>query len=402
VRPRMLPAAHLSPCAANYLKAQYNPFADFDEPPCIPDLISTPSLKKDYRVRGTFDASGTDGQGWIVFNPYIIASTALVAGAPTNPDYIAPIWTTKVTTTAGADLGVLDNLTESTYASATVGHTPHYLPSEWGADALNWALQNGRITYRLVGAGLRVQYIGPSLYRAGNYVLYEDVCNGGELGQGQYNTVSTLTQDPATTFTAITNDEVAVTWHPRQALDLSYIGDYVGSLGDLAKYPVLAVAVSGTNTGEAPHGQYQFECVVHVELQGMAIQGKTTTHADPVGFAAVNSKMDAKPSSLPPAQVLRNKAGETLQNVKESSGNGKSYEGPLKYADSYAYDAPFATRNSVVDPERYRFDIGTELANAAQFWEKGLRWAAPYADPAMRAYNQGSLRPLIDVLRSDL
>jgi len=149
----------LSPCARDYIQVLTNPFNPrLSAPPCIPDYRSVPSSKFYLRARGTFapcGAAGAEGMAWIIFNP-----------RRPHQDGNAPIVHSKngarsITGAAGSAGGM-------TYDDTDVSQTEYFDTTLNQVDWENTNDADGHNKFRIVGAGLKVQYAGSGSTAAPN------------------------------------------------------------------------------------------------------------------------------------------------------------------------------------------------------------------------------------------
>jgi len=340
----------LSPCARLWAKALVNPFGNFEMMPCIPDLISTPSFKFAARAQGIFKV-GTNGTGFICVNPFSMVSSAKQKVPP------------------------LDATPENLYAPSCVGTSATYPylgvqipqmnndsdPTSWISAGSDSPIEDFDLKYkaRLVGAGVKVAYVGKMLDRAGRVILYAEPSSYC-IGSGQkdaagivsprgawqnYTTtnqipVETLLKNKAATATFLTDRAHFVGWTPMENDDLSYKayagttetvplfkdtfasagGNWVNSADPsyvtaTPRY-CLMFLVDGATAGSA----FEYEAISFFEVVGTSLPSITRSHSDPVGMAAVKQALPIKAPTGAPATVEKEVATEAKGFVEESSG----------------------------------------------------------------------------------
>lgn len=315
----------MSQCALDYFKAQYDPW-NLSNAPCVPDLIQLPSFKFMTRIRGSFQTNAV-GYGCIVLNPFTPSNSASTA-AITNVNYLAPLWYTN-----GAHAGSL-NLAGTCIFPGTAspaGYVPGYWNSPITSNNVIAAMDNveGPYVWRPVGGGIKVTYAGKLQDRAGTYILYEDPSNSGWLAN-RTPTVPEIMAFEETQYTVVTGDEVCVTYHPRNNMDLDYSDNWymtrsstpILNSSELAQYQTMAITVQG-----APSLSFNFDVVMHWEGVGTSFSSRTKSHSDPNGFSKVTNSFDTQPSTDPPKKNYEDKL---KQIIKEHGGTiraGASYFG---------------------------------------------------------------------------
>jgi len=357
-RPRAAMAAgargpKLSSCAMGYMKAQYNPFGSFLEPPCIPDFLPLPSTKRRYMCRGSMTV-GLNGAGWVMVNPYSISSDdSELYGGQSNVFALAPIWSTyAVPDIVDADIINAADLTDPAAADpAGTGKKAWYWNSEFNDLAIRNGCASDDLAWRVVGCGLRLRYNGAPLYRRGTVILYEDPNNSGELVQhkrgfgGTNLTVSELGTKDTTTYEALRDIDYNVLYHPRSDLDIEYSTSWVTPLQagggapetdtfvkSISQYPVLLIGVTGCDPANAG---FEWEAVVHYEFTGSQMTGKTRTPSDPTGFGAVVSETPTTPEIKSPEAKEKDHARKVFDHLNMQSTPG--YEHFVTHTQSADY-----------------------------------------------------------------
>jgi len=315
--------AILSTCTQAYLQAQYNPWATFVKPPCVPDFMAMPSYKFSTKIRGTM-VSQANGIAFIAMNPYLINKGPVVGG--TNPDYVAPLMYSDGTGTR-TGYSSYNNRDPANVGGLDPGTKGAYWDSPYSAGEVSNALLNeGNLDWRPVGGGVKIRYAGNVMEREGTITLYEDPNNstfmydvGNFLPAPPNNVVeqTAIIQKSEAAFQALGDGEYAVLYHPRNLSDLDYSSHWQNDLGALAKYDVMYIIINGLG---ATSQAFTFEAIMHWEANGSSVPSRTRTEADPNGLAAVQSSLGTKPSLANPSLQHAMKKGEVAQNLGQESG----------------------------------------------------------------------------------
>lgn len=286
-----------------------NPFRTPKHSVGIPDGLSLPTAKMGFSTSGTFKVAANTQAG-IVLNPWFIGNAP--ATGLTNNSCMAPV---HIFSTNGAGTGVFTatagppNLTwilrndatgrglsesiKDTSATAANGDATAYfvespLTSDQVRTVFNESNSSGSTVgynWRVVAAGLRVQYVGSNSTRSGRYLLYEDPCNDNEIlnygaapGLGLDNVVS----DPNTCIQVpVGEKEVMVRYRPKRKDDFDFVDARDRDAGTSAQYIPMAIQIDNLTTD----GLFIWEAVTHIELIGRSVANKTITgksgHKDP-------------------------------------------------------------------------------------------------------------------------
>jgi len=134
---------------------------------------------------------------------------------------------------------------------------------------------SGFNSYRLVGSGLAVRYVGNEMARGGQMILYRHFSN---LTIPNGFTPSEMLQNKETTTVPIDRDWHYVTWKPTDATDISYVNSVY------TYYPmVIYISTAGPAQG------FEFDAVSWFEAVGLAIPNLTPSEYDPLGLAVIKS-----------------------------------------------------------------------------------------------------------------
>jgi len=241
-----------SDCSLYYAQALIDPWS-VERAPCVPDALTLPSWKFGARTRGNF-LTGTASTGYIVANPYQQCGDRISvyytnnASTFTNPGYGGPT----------TDTGTFGSSNDSPITSAA------------------WPANND--SYRPVGAGLAVRYVGNEMARGGQMILYRDP-------QNQYiiaSSVAGLLSNKESTTVPVDREWHYVVWKPADFQDTSYTSALQASnTGQLC----LLIYINGS----APGSSYEFDFVQWFEVIGRDIPNLTPSENDPVGMAVIKS-----------------------------------------------------------------------------------------------------------------
>jgi len=255
----------LSGCAKDYARALVNPF---DGPlACVPSFPVVMTRKVRVWSKGSF-ATGTGSYGWIVSDPsWNVANTNGVFA--TDATY-AGVAATGINLVAGA--GITAFQSNSDYVVAQIG--------------------TQLVQYKVVAHGLRIRYTGTELNRGGTIVAFSDPSHNSLQARTYANFQAELTsrQFP------FGREWINVLYKPVVTSDLNTTGlfpTFTPATNDPTFYNGFFInsAVAGS--------PFEFECYTLFEFEGAPVRGQTASHADPAGFAAVQSATLNSPTTLP-------------------------------------------------------------------------------------------------------
>lgn len=290
----------LSKCSTLYALALTVPW-ELQEPPCIPDSIPLPSFKFAGRVK-TRMVIGTGGCGWATADPFV--------GSFTYP--------------AG---GVLPGTVVTTTAAAIFTNYVRYIAGP------SFDIQNTDSPFvgdvqsirqsRVVGAGLRIRYIGPELTRSGRIIIYRDADNNDMPAA---LTVPTMLLNKETVTVPVDREWHGVMFKPATFSDLSYL--YPPNItGGLNRFSLLAF-VEGAPVGST----FEVDFCAWYEMVGSSLPGYSTSHSDPAGMAAVSTVLATHQPEDDPltyaASFFKKVAGvvgETLSYLPSAVGTGVKF-----------------------------------------------------------------------------
>jgi len=244
--------SRFSDCAIHYAQALIDPWS-VEAPPCVPDALTLPSWKFGARIRGTF-LCGSMGCGYVIANPY------QQLGTTTALYYV----NSATTFTSPNSFGGINE-------TGTTGAT-----TDSPLTTTGWNLNNN--SYRLVGSGLAVRYVGNEMNRGGQIILFRDPQD--QLIPG--STASQLLSNKETTTVPVDRSWHYVVWKPSDFQDTSYtLALQNATTGQFC----LLVLVVGCTAGQA----FEFDFVQWFEVIGRDIPNVTPSENDPIGYAVVKS-----------------------------------------------------------------------------------------------------------------
>jgi hypothetical protein len=296
-------ALHLkmTPCAVDYAKALVTPFS-LSTAACIPDLHAVPSKKVRVKTRGVF-STGVGGNGQLIMVPWCTANdTTLIFG-----------------TDAASNIGPL-------VAQAGAGIT--FFP----ATKLPYKIQDfasftvGGIRARLVGAGVRIRYIGPEISRSGQIVGFREPDNTSCTSLS-FDRIRSL----ATSKTFSNKRQwTYCSYRPVQPSEYEYSpfpcspesASKTSSSFDLTQgFVISGTTDSSGNPGPAP---FEFEAIQFIEYIGN-IDNITHTHVDVVGMSHVRNALPGKSvtdSMLHTAKEVAHNLESSLKSAAPAIGAG--------------------------------------------------------------------------------
>lgn len=249
--------SHISKCAANYYKALVNPFADFDEYPCHP---GGPIRKvKRLRLESEFvlscidrDSAGAAQEGMLalMFNPHYIFRQADVVPGSINH---TTMWHTQQGTGIFLDGYNIPSFADDMWKPGFWPSAPFARRSDV-VDNANHFMQ-----YRVVAAGIEVQYVGDRDNDGGYFYMGHRPDNTTWAG-------STLTSDISTTR-EVTQGSVSqlrrkhiTSWHP---LDPPQDEEFLPVSAQFNRHPLL-LYITGAKIG-AP---FRIRLIAYYEATG--------------------------------------------------------------------------------------------------------------------------------------
>jgi hypothetical protein len=285
--------AVLSDCARDYAHALADPF---NGPlSCIPDFPALNTLRQRSFARGT-GATGTNGIGFVACTPnngmagddnFVFSSTAAYA-----------LTTMPVTWT---ETGVLASDSNATMTSDQ--------------------LAAGATLTRIVACGLRVRFTGAELNRGGEVYSLQEPSHFSLSGftpaaLGAYDEFRRFEMD---------REWKTVLYSPVDLADSAFAlyanVPPTGANGNFMAHMILAPSTTAMT--------FAWEAFLVFEVNGRLIRGKTPSHFDPPGFAAVHAATALAPNLLPhslpsPVVAVKHIASATKLLNDNMSGIGSN------------------------------------------------------------------------------
>lgn len=290
----------LSGCAEDYANALTYPFAFCDASgykhvkinpdmlPCIPKFPAIKTRKSMYQVRGQLGIGAANGVGFVSLAPWRLANNG--------------------NTATDVDCAVLYSIPTLPYSGNAF--PPFDLGGAWTSGAANFntpytkaqlANVNGvGIKYRVVGAGLRIKYIGSNFSMGGMINGFTDPNHGSVSGLtitaiSQFDTyfstsviASTKRNDgwQQVTYTPVAEDDFDFHIDP-----LSYTigGDPAWQVDPFHNH-FMGFVITGLPVGET----MEWHAVLLTEEVGQNVPGKTDTPSDPLGVAVATNSIKAE------------------------------------------------------------------------------------------------------------
>ncbi len=285
----------LSHCATDYANALVMPFS-LHKPACIPDLHGIPSKKIRVVNRGVF-STGTGGYGHIGMFPWCGSNNAADVIYSQNNFALG-----ETIVRSGVGIG------------STVNAKLPYPGSSWASTT------TGGIRHRIVGAGLRIRYIGPESSRSGQIVGFRESDNEDTDGL-TYDRMRQL--ETAETFR---NSE---SWHyvmyrPVNPSEYEYSPNSCApsdvGITSGTSYITQGFVITGTTdiNGSPSPAPFEWETVRFIEYIGN-IQSITRTHVDVQGMSHVRNGLPVKSTTANPINYVTHAARGIAKSLEETA-----------------------------------------------------------------------------------
>lgn len=282
-------AIHMAPCTRMYAKALVNPFA-VQGLPCIPDNIVLPSFKFMTKARGVF-STGTNGVGFIALDPFQMlvndnsSGVGHFAGAVVYTQINYTGTAMQIPVDAGPSIGI-----------AIANPNSQFATTDFDTD--NVPTYNRQ--FRLVGAGLRIKYIGSNLYNQGRLILWRN--QGNDNTPQVVITASQLLQDNYTTITSVTRSDRYVYYVPDDPRFIAYnsFNEFSSTIttDNTPNHYSMGIYIDGGAVG-GNQQSWEFEAVAFFEVIGKGFT-LSRSEGDPVGHDIVMSSLpNAAPAGTP-------------------------------------------------------------------------------------------------------
>lgn len=265
------PLLGLSACARDYAKVLMNPFSPgIQSAPCVPDYRAIPSAKFYLRCRGAFKPSKqvttlTPGIGFVILDPFR-PNEATGAVGP------AIIYTDGTAST--------NPFTELDHDTTATGVSAAYLDTTL---TYNDFIANGvKNKFRVVAAGLKVQYTGQSDDRQGHYIKWRHPSNQRDYVYQQSPTMAKLLEFEDTVYCAIDQGIHQVLYKPIDNDDFEY---QTQASTNLLSNGIMGICTENT-TADAT---FIYEAIVWYEAIGPTMRGDSPSHVDLGGLGQAMS-----------------------------------------------------------------------------------------------------------------
>jgi len=312
-QPRVIqPATRISECAKDYARAVTNPFGRFSNLPCIPDFTIVPSAKLQCKIRGTF-STGSAGVGYVALNPLtaIFNNESGLGGVIDQP----VIYTTAAYSDAYFHYEISGGAITTAGVAAANSNSPYKNENQ------DW-------TWRVVGAGIQVRYMGSNFRNQGSVYLYQspgnediphtssDVTNGVDFLKSNF-----------TVMVPVSRKSEFVYYQPKRHNDTFYQSEAEAlptRTGD--QNFILLIYVEGGD--EDTPQSWSFEATVFYEIQGQGLP-LTPSHSDPNGYAAVVSSLPNVNPETSPESLTQNVLSRAMNYLGNQISGAVSTAAPI-------------------------------------------------------------------------
>lgn len=277
----------LSECCTAYAMANIDPWCLESGLVGIPSELPLASFKFTTRARGTFTI-GASGTGYVACNPFQVAN---------GQNNSSPIFATVISTNgiytgdgyryAGPNYGLAAGL-DAVYCDS---------PFPLGLFSQNVSEPSSNNHVRVVGAGLKMRFVGSEFNRGGRAFVFRSPINTPIVGSLQTATpevpISTLTRNKETVTVPVDREWHACLYKPAVPQDLSYAEqDDVTVIGTnyprrMVDGPSMLIIITGGTTNQS----FEWDFIGHYEAVGPNLPGFTTTKSDVVGMSIVRSAL---------------------------------------------------------------------------------------------------------------
>jgi hypothetical protein len=268
------PTVHLSMCAEHYARSLVNPYSG--PLPCVPCYPPVKSRKVRLFSKGRFyTASGgnTPGFGWIMADPAQAAAKDAICVSASLASF------------TGSQMGV-SNVNGATVTSSSSN-------SDYTASQIGFA--NGKASYRVVSAGLRVKYSGTILNAGGDIVGLQEPTHDT---LNTYDTAGMEADDEAKKFAIKSDRWYNILYRPVRTQEKDFheaitVGQ--DDLSNIGQHFYMGFAINSAT----PNQPFDYEFYVNMEFSGRDVRGATRSHSDPVGFEGVTMAIANSKHRLP-------------------------------------------------------------------------------------------------------
>jgi len=328
----------LTKCAASYMHALVRPFHLLDGMdqdtfwgrvygdlglPCIPTYPAVQSRKMYTLVRGDM-VCGTNGSGVILCSPSRLANDYA------SDDSNCPIQVSTSTWAGTTSFPVCDQFIVH---APPVGIAAVNINTDYNSASL--ALSSGStvqgVKYRVVAAGIRLQYVGNALTRSGTYHMIQTP-DHASLSNSSINSLSNI---PSYMEKCVDNKWHTITYCPVYEEETKYYADgVVNNAADNVGLSPAIMPIALLNhylgilvVGAAASAPFRFEVLIYYEVIGAAVNGKSSSECDAVGLGCVSNIVN--PSTAPIIdrnpeilEVIASSVPQTLIELRDSVGAG--------------------------------------------------------------------------------
>jgi len=275
----------ISKCVREYASAIVNPFGTRGVMPCIPDIMTIPSMKYQTKSRGVF-STGARGVGFVSLNPWLMArnnggflsTSHSFPVTYTTPEYNAQTYTDSVS------LGALPVGVLSANSNAMLD------------DAF---IVGGDRQIRLVAAGLKITYSGSNFRNQGRVVLAR---NQGNIAFDNNIFTSDLLEDNYSVSLPISRRTEYIYYTPDSYILNGYqpFTNYDPTQADSVSRRSLLIMIDGGDV-DVPQN-WLFEAVAYFELIGPNLT-LSRSDSDVEGMGMVVESLPIRAPTSPPKVV---------------------------------------------------------------------------------------------------
>jgi len=283
----------LSDCASDYARCLANPFTG--PIACVPTFPALMTQRMKCYAKGVL-STGTNSFGYIVVDPaQLVANNFSAIVTSTAATAVA-----VVATNAVQDPNAAFFATNSEYASTAFGSTP------------------ATAKYRIVGAGVRIRYIGTQL-NLGGYLIGLHEPDHNNLNN---QTIANLDAQLESRRLVPDREWATVLYKPIETLDLEFQDSFPGNASasaDGAYY--MGFAITSAVAGQP----FEWEYYGVYEMEGRNLRRKTPSHKDPVGFSAVHTIASTSQELYPTKRKDQEREHGFLSRALDYLGSGISH-----------------------------------------------------------------------------
>jgi len=244
-------------------------------------------------AKGTL-STGTQGFGYIVFDPLNASAN------DQQPVYVSgPTYDTTVITMGGHP-GIVPANSNAQYVGASVG------------------TGFTQTQVRIVSAGIRVRYIGTELNRGGQVVGIHEPTHATLNGM---NITNAQAIQGSVNFKP-TNQWITVLYRPVEDADMQFNSSLNPVNGTSPGSYFMAALIQAPNGVQA---DYEWEAYASYEYEGRNIRGKTVSHVDTTGHAAVLSTVLQSEHMAPSTVSDTQRSSSFLAQVEHYAGQALTW-----------------------------------------------------------------------------